>query len=170
MQTHLVDLDYVRFQLNDGWIVRSSLNIEGAKVSLVRGDAICELIFLGAGSTNQEDNLEILYQRVLKEAQRRGRHFDDLGEDFDFELISELDSEGEVQYQHVFVRLHGDVLVLATMTGYNQKDENEIRHMLETMESGTERVITEAFSILPAPKTISDWNRFGELLFFDGFA
>ncbi len=170
MSTNLVDLGYVRFQLNDGWIARSRLDIDVAKVGLVRGNAICELTFLSSGSIHREKNLEILYQRVSREAQSRGHHFDDLSEEFNYELISEFESQGEYQFQHVFVRLYGDVLVLATMTGYEPRDENEVRHMLETMESGTERVSTEAFSLLPALSAKYDWNRVGDFVFFNGLA
>jgi len=137
-------------------------------MSLVRGNAICELSLLSSGSVDRAENLEILYERISIEVQRRGLHFNDLSEELNYELVSELDGEGDSQFQHIYVRLCGDVLVLATMMGYEPSDEDEVRQMLETMEPGSERVSIEAFSLLPAPKVFSNWSSAGEFVFFNG--
>ncbi len=151
-------------------MMRSSLDLGVARVSLVRGSAICELSLLGSGNFDKEESLEILYGQVSSEAQRRGLHFNDLSEDHEYELVSEIDAEGDSEFQHMYVRSCGDVLVLAVMKGYEPSDEDEVRQMLTTMESGSEKDSTEVFSVLPAPKVIFDWDRIGNLAIFSGVA
>lgn len=168
MSNQLVDLGYIQFQLNSKWIVRSRLDIEATNISLVRGNATCELRLLGSGSIDREGNLENLYEKVSNQARSRGMHFDDLSEEFNHEFLSELQSEGDSHFQHVFIRLVGNVLVLAAMMGYDQIDEDEIRGMLATMEPGSERVSVEPFSPLPTPKVISNWSSLGAWVFFNG--
>ena len=138
MSTALLDLDYIALQLNPGWIAYAHLDLDIAKVSISRNDAICDLTLLSAGSFDKEENLERFYLELLRRVQSRGLHFNDIADEFEYEFISELDTSSNFQMQHTFLRLCGNVIVHALLTGHVPVEEDEVRQMLSSLAIGSD--------------------------------
>jgi hypothetical protein len=170
MSTSLLDLGYISFRLNSGWIACTRLDIDIAYFNLTRGSAKCDMTLLSSGNSPQT-NLDKLYEQALRDVRNRGLHFDDLVEDFDYELIAEIEGERDFfGVQHIFIRLCSQVIVFATLTDFDSEDEEEIRQMLATLEPGAEPIASDEFTPLPKSQAIYDWDHVGQLAVFNRLA
>lgn len=169
MSTMLLNLGYVSFNLIPGWIARAPLNLESPRVTLVKGNANCEISLINAGGGDAQSKLEIFYDTLLEGIKRRGKHVDDLADECDFEIIAEADdSKGTPLMQHIFVRPCANIIVLATLTDFMPSEEEEIRQMLSTLQPGDEFISGEDFALLPVTKAIQSWDQIGSLAIFNG--
>jgi hypothetical protein len=170
MSTSLLNLGYISFYLNSGWVARARLDIDIAYVSLIRESAKCDITLLSAGN-NPQASLEQLYEQVVRDVRNRGLHFDDLAEDFDNELIAEIEGGRDFfGVQHIFMRLCSQVIVFATLTEFGPADEEEIRQMLATLEPGSEPIASDELTPLPKTQLIYSWDHVGQLAVFNGVA
>lgn len=164
MSKSQIDLRYCSFYLPEGWVVQARLDQEDISVSLVRDQARCEITLLSAGLDDPTKVIVDLFTQLVERAQSTGRTTFDLEEYFDLEFISELDSvKGSLSFQHSFLKLCGNIIILANLTGHIPGDDDEIRQMLSSFWPSSEGISEGVLTKLPRGNLFDDWDQFGNV-------
>ncbi len=160
----MVSFGYVEFTLKPGWIARIDVSQSRAGLVSLRGAAWLDLSFVSAGDVNQESNLNLLYDSLEKKYRLEGFHFNDLAEDFDYEMITELPSDDKkFAVIHIFLRLCEDIIVAAALRDFDTQEEDDVRTMLGTLTRGPASASREPLARLEMVRELVGWDWMGDV-------
>jgi hypothetical protein len=164
-----LNLGYLKLELESGWIARSELVEDGIELLLMKNAAMARISILSAGVENYEEALEQLYTNMEQNYRLQGLHFDDLADDFDDEMITEIPSGPEdFSVEHIFLRLVGNQILVASLSQYAPSEEDELRIMLASLKPGELIQNQPALTRLTIVQNLDSWDRMGNIAIYSG--
>lgn len=160
----MLDLGCIRMTMSNLWIARVEFNGDVNSLSLVNDEAIARFKLLSAGDDFQGITLQKVYTQLEREFLLKGRHFDNLIEDHDYEMLVEVeDSVTNFQMQHLFFRQVENIIVITSLSNYTPSEEEEMRKIVDSIQPGTELNNQQALSNLNVHINLQDWDKFGSI-------
>jgi len=160
----VLDLGYLKVKLAPGWIARAELSDTNMDILLVREQAQARITLYYAGLSDSFNALQRLYKNMELHFRSRGLHFDDLSEDFENEMITEIESKPDnLAIQHLYFRLVEDLIVVISLDNFAFNDEDTVRAMLNTFKRTEMPAKGQELELLAFPANVDAWDRIGNI-------
>lgn len=165
----VLDFGYFKLTLKPRWMARADLARSSIQLASLTGSAWAELSIVNAGNQHQAEILNRLYVSIERASLLQGRHVDDVSEDLDHELIVEyVSAKSDYVAEHYFLRLCGDVIIVARLSEHTPQEEDELRGMLDTLVPGEIQASGEPLTRLEFEADFDAWDKLGETAVFLG--
>lgn len=162
----ILDLGYVTLEMPAGWMSRLDRGSGRLTFHSLHTPANATLALLSAGDDLPEEVIARLYESMEIQHRSRAAHFNDLAEEFEYEMISELpvfDNEVNCIIQHIFLRLCGDVIVALELNDYLPEDEETIRRILSSLSRSNFQQSQPELERLEFPNQLNGWDWVGNV-------
>lgn len=164
----ILNLGFISLRLLPFWTALAESEISTTLLVFRKNNASAKIQLISAGIKGGEEFLEKLYNQRRTEIQYSGRHFNDMAEDFDYEMTFELESKNEFKVAHLFMRLFRDVILVAVLNDYQTEEEEEFRTILESGVRTNIPNFHEQGKTLEIQLDLQQWSRLGRLLSAQG--